>query len=362
MILFRLGSGRIFGLVLPLLLVAFPALALGPHEPPGLDLAVHHLCTEVVSGSPLDAVRVAPLLDFVRTHAADSLALTTYADAPGAYQGFRLTQPLQRLLRYLYNPDIPEEALKPFSLRSSRWLDPAPDVRRLWQDSWPPIQTLVLRGAQEDQTTPDQSTGGWYRLRLHRALVLMPWKNAQVLISVSVQDGPSGIGAKGYIVGPDADCAYVYSDEPGLTKTGLGWVKSRIQTNISVAVYLAEPGQPVVNGVFQWMRAGWSGLSVVKTEHVAKSLQRYERELRRVLDASKLPEPELLEQWHAEIARRDAAALRREWTWPGLADASLPSDLARALENGAYLAAQDDAAVRSMVLARRMRTAIFGGS
>jgi len=356
----RTGAGRVLGSVLLLLFLAAPALALGPHEPSGLDLAVGHLCTEVVDGGQPDTARIAPLVDFVRAHARDSLTLAKYADAPGAYRSFGLRQSLQRLLRYLYNPDIPEEALKPFSLRSSRWLDPAPDVRRLWQDPWPPTRTVVLRGAQEDQTTPDQSTGGWYRMRLHRALVLMPWKNAHALISVSVQDGPSGIGAKGYIVGTDADGPYVYSDEPGLTKTGLGWVSSRIQTNISVAVYLAEPGQPVVNGIFQWMRAGWSGLSVVKAGHVGASLERYERELRRVLDAPTLPAPEVLEQWHAEITARDAAALRREWTWPDMA--SLPSDLARAVESGAYLAALDDAVVRSMVLARRVRAAISGGS
>lgn len=319
-----------------------------------------HLCVEVLDGGAPDPARIAPLLDFVRDHATASLPLAKYANAPGAYRGFGLRQPLQRLLRYLYNPDIPEDALKSFSLRSSRWLDPAPDVRRLWRDPWPPARTLVLRGVQEDQTTPDESTGGWYRLRLRRALVLMPWKNGPALVSVSVQDGPSEVGAKGYAVGPDADRTYVYSDEQGMTTAGLGWVESRIQTNVSVAVYLAEPGQAVVAGILQWMRAGWAGLSVVKAGHVAASLERYERELRRVLEAPTLPAPEVLEQWHAEITSRDAAALRREWTWPDLA--SLPSDLARAVKSGAYLAALDDATVRSMALARRVRAAILGGN
>lgn len=305
------GTGRVVGLVLFLLFAVGPALALGPHEPPGLDLAVEHLCVDVVNGAQPDVARIAPLLDFVRAHAGAAQTLPRYMDAPGVYRAFRVEQPLQRLLRYLYNPDIPEEALKPFSLRSSRWLDPVPDVRRLWQEPWSPTQTVVLRGVQEDQTTPDQSTGGWYRMRLRRALILMPWAGGQVLLAVSVQDGPSEIGAKGYRVGPDTDWAYLYSDEQGLTKTGLGWVESRIQTNVSVAVYLAEPGQPVVNGILQWMRAGWAGLSVVKAEHVAASLARYERELRRVLDAPALPAPEELEAECARLRAMDTAALRQ---------------------------------------------------
>jgi hypothetical protein len=347
-------------------LFAFPAWAVSAEDGLLLTPALDHLCQDVLDGADVDPTRVAALLEHVRLHPRASEAAFRYEDAPGAYQAFTLDQSLQALLRYLYNPSIPEEALKPFSIRSSRWVDEVPALRRLWQDPWPPASPVVLRGMQEDQTTPDQSTGGWYRMRLKRALILLPWGAGQAMVSVSVQQGPSEIGAKGYLAGPDADWSYLYTDDKGLTKTGLGWVESRILSNVSVAVYLAEPGQPVVNGIFQWMRAGWSGLSVVKTEHVRASLERYERELRRVLEAPGLPAPEVLEAWHAEIARHDSEALRRQWTWDGLVEpdaaVALPTTLRRAVEDGGYLAGLDDTAVRSMVLVRRVREAVAGGS
>jgi hypothetical protein len=347
-----------------LVVFVFPAGAVSAEDGPLLTPVLDHLCRDVLDGADVDPARVAALLDHVRLHPRASEAAFRYEDAPGAYQAFTLNLPLQVLLRYLYNPSIPEEALKPFSIRSSRWVDEAPALRRLWQAPWPPTSAVVLRGMQEDQTTPDLSTGGWYRMRLRRALLLLPWGAGQAVVSVSVQQGPSEIGAKGYRAGSDADWSYLYTDEHGLTKTGLGWVDSRILSNVSVAVYLAEPGRPVVNGIFQWMRAGWSGLSVVKAEHVQASLERYERELRRVLEAPGLPAPEVLEEWHAEIARHDPKALRQQWTWDGLvkpdAAASLPKELRRALEEGWYLAGLDDAAVRSMVLARRVREAVTG--
>lgn len=349
-----------------LAIFVFPTWAVSADTQSLLLPVVNYLCHDVLEGADVDPAKVAALLDHVRLHPRASEVVFRYADAPGAYQAFTLQQPLQELLRYLYNPSIPEEALKPFSIRSSGWVDEVPDLRSLWQDPWPPSLPVVLRGMQEDQTTPDMSTGGWYRMRLKRALILLPWGAGQAMISVSVQQGPSEIGAKGYLAGPDAAWSYLYTDDKGLTKTGLGWVESRILANVSVAVYLAEPGQPVVNGIFQWMRAGWSGLSVVKSEHVQASLERYERELRRVLEAPGLPAPEVLEEWHDEIARHDPQALRQQWTWDGLVEpdaaASLPKELRRALEEGWYLAGLDDAAVRSMVLVRRVQEALAGGS
>lgn len=351
-------------LLVVLVLITSSSWAVSAADWAELAPAVDHLCRDVLEGADVDPARVAPLLGHVRAHPRASVVAPRHGDAPGAYQAFELGPPLQRLLRYLYNPNIPEEVLKPFSLRSSRWVGGAPDLARLWRDPWPPAATVVLRGVQEDQTTPDLSTGGWYRMRLRRVLILMPWGTGQAVLSVSVQQGPSEIGAKGYTLGPDANWTYLYTDDPGLTKTGLGWVESRVLSNVSVAVYLAEPGRPVVTGVFQWMRAGWSGLSVVQAEHVRSSLDRYERELRRVLDAPTLPAPEVLEEWWAEVARRDPGELRREWTWDGLAEtaefSSLPAGLRQALQEGWYLASLDDGLVRGMVLTHRVRQAIAG--
>lgn len=270
-----------------------------------------HLCREVLLGRDPDPALIAPLIAHVRTKGDAAGGLSRYDGAPGAYQGFAISLPMQRLLRYLYNPEIPQEFIKPFSIRSSVWTTQgsAEEQRRLWADPWPPARTVVVRGEQYDRTTADLSTGGCYGMRLKRVLVFMPAERA--LLSVSVQSEPSEVGTKGYLVGRDEDSRYVYSDEHGLTRTGLGWVSSRIQTNVSIGVYLdADHGARC--GVFQWMRAGWSGLSVIKESHIKDSLARYRRRIGEILHAPDLPGPEKLELVFRALDGKSDADLRRD--------------------------------------------------
>ena len=308
----RARRGWVCGLILFFGLGAGPALALGPHSsPPGLEQAVEHLCREALLGHDPDPDRIAPLIAHVRAQGDASGGLFRYDDAPGAYQGFAINQSMRRLLRYLYNPEIPQELIKPFSIRSSVWTTPgsAEEQRRLWGDPWPPAGMVVVRGEQYDRTTADLSTGGCYGMRLKRMLVFVPEEGA--LLSVSVQSGPSEVGTKGYLVGRDEDSRYVYSDEEGLTRTGLGWVASRIQTNVSIGVYL-DAGKAVRCGVFQWMRAGWSGLSVIKESHIKDSLVRYRQRIGEILHAPGLPGPEMLELVFRTFGGKSDADLRRE--------------------------------------------------
>ena len=310
---FRAGRGWVCGLILFFFgLGAEQVHAFGPHAPlPGLEQAVNHLCREVLLGHDADPDRIAPLIAHVRAQGDAAGGLPQYKDAPGAYQGFAINMSMQPLLRYLYNPEIPQELIKPFSIRSSVWTTQgsAEEQRRLWADPWPPTSTVVVRGEQYDRTTADLSTGGCYGMRLRRVLVFLPEERA--LLSVSVQSEPSDVGTKGYLVGRDEDSRYVYSDEQGLTKTGLGWVSSRIQTNVSIGVYLDE-GEKVQSGVFQWMRAGWSGLSVIKESHIRDSLVRYRQRIGAVLHAPDLPAPEELEALFRTLNGKSDAGLRRE--------------------------------------------------
>jgi len=298
LLFFGLGTGQVH--------------ALGPHTSlPGLEQAVEHLCREVLHGHDPDPDRIAPLIAHVRAQGDAAGGLPRYDDAPGAYQGFAINQPMQRLLRYLYNSEIPQEFIKPFSIRSSVWTTPgsAEEQQKLWADPWPPPRTVIVRGEQYDRTTADLSTGGCYGMRLKRVLVFLPDTGA--LLSVSVQPEPSEVGAKGYLVGRDEDSRYVYSDEEGLTRAGLGWVSSRIQTNVSIAVYIDE-GKGVRCGVFQWMRAGWSGLSVIKESHIKDSLVRYRQRIGAFLHAPGLPAPEELEVVFRTLDGKSDADLRRD--------------------------------------------------
>ena len=310
---FGVRRGWVCGLILFFFgLGAGQARALGLHSSPlGLEQAVDHLCREVLLGHDPDPDRIAPLIAHVRSQGDAGGGLPRYDDAPGAYQGFAINMSMQPLLRYLYNSEIPQELIKPFSIRSSVWTTPksAEAQRQLWADPWPPARTVVVRGGQYDRTTADLSTGGCYAMRLKRVLVFLP--EAKALLSVSVQPEPSEVGTKGYRVGRDEDSRYIYSDEKGLTKTGLGWVSSRIQTNVSIGVYLDE-GEMVQSGVFQWMRAGWSGLSVIKESHIKASLVRYRERIGAVLNAADLPAPEELEALFRTLDAKSDVQLRRE--------------------------------------------------
>lgn len=302
------GYFRVLAWALSCILIFFfqPAVCAADTE---LTEAIKHLCVEVVGGKDPDRERIVPILKFVRANRTASMSFEKYEGAPGAYQGFPIRLPLQRLLRYLYNPEIPQEVIKPFSIRSSIWTTPgaAAGQRRLWSDPWPP-EAFVLRGEQYDRTTPDPSTGGCYAMRLKRAIVWLP--EEKTVISVSVQDGPSEVGTKGYILGPDADALYVYSDETGLTASGLGWVSSRIQTNVSIGIYMEE-GNEVASAVLQWMRAGWSGISVVSDRHIRDSLTRYRERMVSVLHDPSLPDPKEFERLFREVSALDMEQLRK---------------------------------------------------
>lgn len=335
----RSGRGWAFGFILFVVFAVDPAHAFDAQaDLSGLLAAVEHLCVDVPDGAEPDPVRIAVLLAHVRDHADASLSLPEYRGAPGAYEGFPISMPMRRLLRYLYNPRIPQEILKPFSIRSSVWLDPEAEAaqRRLWEEPWPPHGAVVIRGVQLDRTTPDASTGGCYEMTLRRALILFPEERA--VLSVSVQQGESEVGTKGYFLGMHGDARYVYSGEKGLTRTGLGWVSSRVQTNISIGVYLEDGQGRVTSGVFQWMRAGWSGLSVVTSGHVGSSLARYRTLMTRRLERE-IPAPEVLEGFYDSISAMPEAQLlgRAQGVferWLDLYGEDAPRAARNILENG----------------------------
>jgi hypothetical protein len=146
---------------------------------------------------------------------------------------------------------------------------------------------------QHDSDTPDLTTGIYHEYDLKRTLILVNHKGRQALISVSKQIGKSNVGKKGVILGNDNDWNYYYSGEPGSTRTGLGWVKSYIYDYFSVGVYVESSNTPTMVrvGVFQWLRAGWSGINFVKSIHILGGLERFARNCRMILESPRLPTP-----------------------------------------------------------------------
>ncbi|MEN6321766.1 MAG: hypothetical protein ABFD82_23835 [Syntrophaceae bacterium] len=47
----------------------------------------------------------------------------------------------------------------------------------------------------------------------------------------------------------------------------------------------------VRTGTFQWIRAGWSGINFVKTEHILNGMKRFARHSETILESKNLPAP-----------------------------------------------------------------------
>ncbi|MEJ2474040.1 MAG: hypothetical protein P8Y74_09170, partial [Desulfobacterales bacterium] len=84
--------------------------------------------------------------------------------------------PLERILRYGFNPKIPSYVILPKPLRlSGRY--PESDLVARDIEIWKSLSTLdkplVLRGREYEVTTPDTSTGCYYRYDLDRLTILL---------------------------------------------------------------------------------------------------------------------------------------------------------------------------------------------
>ncbi|OGP90108.1 MAG: hypothetical protein A2031_00490 [Deltaproteobacteria bacterium RBG_19FT_COMBO_43_11] len=160
-----------------------------------------------------------------------------------------------------------------------------------WKLVPPAGEPFIIRGLQRDAITPDLTTGVYYEYDLKRTLILLNHKGRQVLFTISKQIDKSNVGKKGFILGNDSDWNYYYSGVPGSAKTGLGWVKSYIYDFFSVGVYVESGSSPAMvrSGVFQWIRAGWSGINFVQTDHIIKGMKRFARNSKAILESPNLP-------------------------------------------------------------------------
>jgi hypothetical protein len=242
----------------------------------------------------LDVQAIATLVDYVLNPKPKKEAdLPKTQKATGAYYEFDTRINFPSFLQYSYSSQIPSVLTSPSSLRYSLWTG-AGEAQKLpghWKLVLPDGKPVVIRGIQRDGITPDLTTGVYYEYNLKRTLILLNHKGRQVLISISKQIALSDVGKKGFILGNDDDWNYFYSGETGSAKTGLGWVKSYIYDYFSVGVYVESGSSPsmVRAGVFQWIRAGWSGINFVETKHVIKGMKRHAINFKTILESPKLP-------------------------------------------------------------------------
>ena len=276
-----------------------PALALpfpdSSHAVPDAAMRLVQFGADPKAG--LDARAAATLVDYVFGSKPNKEAdLPIFQKTPGAYYEFDTKINFSKFLQYSYSNQIPAVLTSPSSLRYSLWTGPQGRLQKL-PNSWilvsPDGKPVIIRGSQHDGITPDLTTGVYYEYDLNRTLILLNHKGRQALISISKQINISDVGKKGFILGNDDDWNYYYSGEPGSAKAGLGWVKSYIYDYFSVSVYVETGSSPsmVRTGIFQWIRAGWSGINFVQTEHIIKGMKRYAKNSKTILESPSLPAP-----------------------------------------------------------------------
>jgi hypothetical protein len=275
------------------------------------------LCDEPKAG--LDERAVASLVDYVLTSKkSNEYALPKSQGCTGAYYEFDTKINFLRFIDYSYSPFILSVMTRPSSLRYSFWTAVRNETEKL-PPNWKPVPAggspVIIHGKERDSNSPDLNTGVYHEYDLKRTLVLLNYKGRQVMLSISKQIGKSDVGKKGYILGSDNDWQYYYTGESGSTMTGLGWAKSYIYDYFSVSVYVELPGGATIvrTGVFQWLRAGWSGINFVNSGHILRGMKRFGRDNKMVLESPRLPAPNKIFSVHQWLSDMPAEVLNKKY-------------------------------------------------
>ena len=262
--------------------------------PDAVTASLTAMIERVQDHGSVDIADVAPLLLFARDTALtrDDWDLPGLLNATGGYHGYEIAAPVDRIVEHIYHPELPPSIFHPSVVRVGKWTaEPEQmDIPLLWNDLGE-NQVVVVHGQGLEENTPDVNTGGYYTYRTHRMIVLINHEGEKYLLSVSKQADQSSVGRKGVVIGDDRDWNYFYTDEEGLTASGLGWVNSYMFDSFSVTVLMADPAAPdrARHAMFKWVRAGWSGMNMVRPSHVRNGCQRYAQSLVRLMESDKLP-------------------------------------------------------------------------
>jgi hypothetical protein len=250
---------------------------------------------------PLDLQRLTPIIRYLREHRDSGRELHPLPDVdsmPGAFHSFRIERPLETVLTYAYNPDIPQVAFRPTSIRLTYWSEINGRQKAAFPRLWTQLPNLKapyqLQGKEVTEITPDLFSGAYFHYTLESRIILMKHEGWRFFISISKQVDRSEVGKKGAIVGGDHSWNYLYAPSAGLTKPGLGWVKSYIYDSLSVLIYAQPPNNAgyVEVGIFKWLKAGWAGLNMVKPKHIHEGLLRFADPFKALLERDDLPSPE----------------------------------------------------------------------
>lgn len=282
--------------------------------PEALYPELEYLLSMPTSNTDIAPERLSEIIAFVASSTAESsMALQDREKASGAFYAFTLRGDLGRVVDYVYNPDVPVYVTMPSSIREQEWLEPATrDALKLLPAALEQGKTLLVRGSEREIITPDANTGGYYSYNQDRSVGVFQGPTGPVLVSVGIQREPSDIGRKGCVVGEDTDWNYLYSEEKGLNKTGLGWVDSYMYNAQSIIVFVTDSASGTIRvGSFKWLNAGWAKVNMVKQSHIINGIKRFTADFKAVLESSRLPEARELAAMYQELKSGSAETLRQ---------------------------------------------------
>jgi hypothetical protein len=272
--------------------------------PRALDPAFAHLSTVTDSrrSAAFDPERIGPILEFVLSDKQPDVLYHPgkLEGATSAYHEFIIKRSLADFLQLTYNPSLPSYLTVPSTVRLSFWSQVEGENRRPFPQLWSRLdhldEPIRIDGVEAVENTPDLFSGAYYAYDLDRTIILLRWHGKKVMLSMSKQRDRSEVGKKGAVLGPDKQWNYLYTGQPGLSRTGLGWVDSYMYDSFSVTAYVQMEGDPprVRCGIFKWIRAGWAGINVVQTRHIHRGLVRFAEAFKPIVEAPQLSDTEEL--------------------------------------------------------------------
>jgi len=288
------------------------------------------------------------LLDYVTMAKGDGRELVPARrlDANGTVLRVTMKTGLARLMRYCYNPSIPNYLLFPSVLRLSGWYQGS-DI--LTKDSKPWLhlgksdKPEALWGQEYEVNAPDSFGGGYYRYDLNRLLIMTKHNGKNVLISISKQKDKSSVGKKAVIL-DEGEWNYFYSGINGLNKGLIGWADTYLYDSASVQVFVEDNGHQTTFMLFKWLRAGWAGMNMVQKDHINDGVTRYANAFKRIVESDRLPDPDELAARVRELSTMSEADLSRKIAAYAVAieniaktsPAMKKSEFQKVVENGKY--------------------------
>lgn len=358
-------SIRFFIYSFPLFLIVLSSPAYGQKQsvPESVKAALDHLLSlsHAEAESQPDKQQISEIIEFVRdVPAGNGIVLDERESAAGAFYAFDIDVDLTQVLDYAYNPDIPAYVTMPSSLQDHQWLTPQiiDALKRLPLAVEAGDELVFMRGREQESITPDTNTGGYYLYSQDRIIIFLPGPTGPVLISATSQTDASEVGKKGCVAGDDADWSYLFSEEPGINKTGLGWVDSYMYYAYSIIIYVADTTNNRLHaGSFKWLNAGWAKINMVKSSHILEGIKRFAVDFKAVLESPNLPRTSELEQKYQELQQMEESKLRpqvaahfKELEGSGALE-TCPSSFQKMVNSGEYLNKIDrDEMVRIMLL------------